>query len=427
MRITVRIILLPQQRLARAQFLQHGFVRVTLAVLFENGLADHAGGHLLGDGQFVGVGKRAVVIHGRINRQAVLASQIVVVQTVAGGDVNKTRAGVAGDELGGEQFASAIAKGVLVFHRRQLPGRQRRFRVILPAAFLRHGRQQSAKHNIVFFADARLDIRKLLVVSDGQIRGEGPGSRRPNHEERAGPAHHRKFHINALADVVVIFHLGFGQRGAAGDAPIHRLFAAIHEPPGHEVGKQAKLVRFVFLVERQVGILPIAQNAQALELRALKINVFARVSFAGPADVHRPGRRLARLAHVLRHLELDGQAMTVPAGNVGRAEPAQGFVLDDDVLENFVQSRANMDVAVGEGRPVVQDKFERAGATGLDLPVKLAAFPLPEPRRFALDQIRLHGEVCPRQIQRVFIIRRHQSLLIMAGADGVMRARRKAV
>ena len=53
MRIAVMIILLMQQRVADAEFVQHGFVGVALAVFFENGFADHFGGHLLLDRQFV--------------------------------------------------------------------------------------------------------------------------------------------------------------------------------------------------------------------------------------------------------------------------------------------------------------------------------------------------------------------------------------
>ena len=99
MRIAVMIIFLVQQRVAGAQFVQHGFVGVAFAVFFQNGFADHLGGHLLLDRQIVRVGELAVVIHRRINRQAVLRAEIVVFQAVAGRDVNEAGAGVAGDEI----------------------------------------------------------------------------------------------------------------------------------------------------------------------------------------------------------------------------------------------------------------------------------------------------------------------------------------
>ena len=92
MRIAVLIIFLVQQGLADAEFVENGLVGVALAVFFQNGFADHFRRHLLFDGQFIRVREAAVVIHGRINWQAVLASEIVVVEAVAGRDMDETRA-----------------------------------------------------------------------------------------------------------------------------------------------------------------------------------------------------------------------------------------------------------------------------------------------------------------------------------------------
>ena len=89
------IIFLVQQRVADAEFVQHGFVGVAFAVFFQNGFAEHFCGHLLLGGQIVRERKFSVVIHRRINRQAVRAAQIVVVLAVSGRDVNESRAGVA--------------------------------------------------------------------------------------------------------------------------------------------------------------------------------------------------------------------------------------------------------------------------------------------------------------------------------------------
>ena len=47
------IIFLMQQRVTQTELVQYGFVGVAFAVFFENGFADHFGGHLLLNGQFV--------------------------------------------------------------------------------------------------------------------------------------------------------------------------------------------------------------------------------------------------------------------------------------------------------------------------------------------------------------------------------------
>ena len=59
--------------------------------------------------------------------------------------------------------------------------------------------------------------------------------------------------------------------------------------------------------------------------------------------------------------------MAIPAGDVGRVEAGHGFGLDDEVLEDLVEGGAQVDVAVGVGRAVVQDVSGAAGAGGANL------------------------------------------------------------
>ena len=94
------VILLLAQRLADAQFVQHGFVRVALAVLLQNGSCRAvSAGICCSSGRSFVCREFAVVIHGRIDRQAVTAAEIVVVQTVAGRDVDEARARVVRHEI----------------------------------------------------------------------------------------------------------------------------------------------------------------------------------------------------------------------------------------------------------------------------------------------------------------------------------------
>ena len=67
-------------------------------------------------------------------------------------------------------------------------------------------------------------------------------------------------------------------------------------------------------------------------------------------------------AHFLRDLEFDGQTVAIPTGDVRGVETAQGFVFDDDVLENFIQGGADVDVAIGKGGAVMEDKLGGGGA-----------------------------------------------------------------
>ena len=96
--------------------------------------------------------------------------------------------------------------------------------------------------------------------------------------------------------------------------------------------------------------------------------------------------------------------MAIPARNVGRAEAAQGLVFDNDVLENLVERGTNVNIAVGKGRAVMQDKFLCACAVSLDFLVKSGGLPLFQPVRFPGDEVGLHREIGARQIQCVFVV-----------------------
>ena len=123
---------------------------------------------------------------------------------------------------------------------------------------------------------------------------------------------------------------------------------------------------FVFFAQSEIRIFPIAQDAEAFELGALEVDVFLGVSFAGAADGGGIGRGVAGLAHFLGDFEFDGQAVAIPAGNVGRTFAGERVKTDDDVLEDFVKGGADVDVAVREGRAVVKNEFGRGGAALLD-------------------------------------------------------------
>ena len=213
-----------------------------------------------------------------------------------------------------------------------------------------------------------------------------------------------KLHIHALADVVLIFDFGLRQRRAAGDTPIHRLLAAINKPLLDDVRKQPQLIRLVLLGQSQIRIIPVPEHAQAFELRPLDIDVFARIRVARRADGGGIGGRIARLPHLLSDLEFDRQPMAVPPRHVGRPEAAQRLVLDDDVLENLVQGIADVHIAIGEGRSVVQNILLRAGALGLNGSVKPGGLPLFQPGRFPRDEVRLHREIGLRQVQCVLVV-----------------------
>ena len=96
----------------------------------------------------------------------------------------------------------------------------------------------------------------------------------------------RKRRINRIADVVLVFDLRLRQRGFFDDAPHHRLRAAIKEPVLDELEYFAGDLGFGWIAHRQVRMIPVADDAEPLELLALHRNPMFRIGAAFPAESH---------------------------------------------------------------------------------------------------------------------------------------------
>ena len=112
------------------------------------------------------------------------------------------------------------------------------------------------------------------------------------------------------------------------------------------------------------------------------------------------GRHLQLFAaELLVDLDLDGQAVAVPAGDVGSVEAGHGLRLHDKVFEALVERVAEVDGAVGVGRAVVEDVGGAAGAGLAQLFIEAQRGPFFEAKRLILRQICLHGEGGLRQVR----------------------------
>jgi hypothetical protein len=159
-----------------------------------------------------------------------------------------------------------------------------------------------------------------------------------------------------VALVVVVLDLGLGQRGLLDRAPHHRLRALV-ERAGHEelhelLGDHPLGVE----VHRQVGVGPVAGDAEALELLALDVDPTPCEVTAFLAEVDHVDLVLVEPlgAVLLLDLPFDGQAVAVPAGDVAGVLPHHLLGADDHVLQDLVQRVPDVEVAVGVGRAVVE-------------------------------------------------------------------------
>src|SRR3989442_1836952 len=153
-----------------------------------------------------------------------------------------------------------------------------------PPAFFRDGGKQHRREDKSLIADADLRVAERGIVSNSEIGRQRPWCRRPDQDAGVRRADHRKFDVDTLADMVVVFDFGFGQRRAAGNTPVNGFLAAINKALLDNVSEQTQFVCFVIVVQCEIGIVPIAEDTEAFELLALEVDVFAGISLACFAD-----------------------------------------------------------------------------------------------------------------------------------------------
>ena len=214
--------------------------------------------------------------------------------------------------------------------------------------------------------------------------------------------HEWEFDKDGGAFLVGVLDFGLGQSGLGAVGPLDGLLRLIDRAIFDELGEDAQDAGFVAGVHRQVRALPITKDAEAAEGTALDVDEFERKLGAAAADF---GRLEAR--GFLDDLELDRQAVAVPAGDKRHGVAGHGLGFDDQILEQFIERGAHVDVAIGEGRAVVENEFRRLGraAAGEDFLVEPVGFPAREAGGFVLHQISPHRESRLRESQRVFVIR----------------------
>ena len=248
---------------------------------------------------------------------------------------------------------------------------------------------------------------------DGQISRECPGRGGPDrHRHRAAGQRRiqpgrvrgqRKRHVDRGRAVVLVLHLGLGQRREARRAPVDRLQSAVHPTRADELPQLAQDVRLVPELHRPIRVAPVPQAAQPLELLPLDVDELLGV---GAAQLPLLGDgHLARLGPKLPvHLVLDGQPVAVPARHVGRVVAEHGSGLDDHVLQDLVQRVPHVDVAVGIRGSVVQDP---ARPPLPDLPQRLVQrhlLPLAQELRLPLGEVGLHGKLGLGQVQGGLVV-----------------------
>src|SRR4029077_18487100 len=134
---------------------------------------------------------------------------------------------------------------------------------------------------------------------------------------------HAKAHIDRRRGALLVLDLRFGESGAAVQAPVHRLHALVECAVLDDAAEGAQLLRLVLRRHGEIRSLPVPEYPQALEVAALQLDLLLRVSATGgPESAH--VELAARAAVLLLDLQLDRQAVAVPARDIGRVEAIEG-------------------------------------------------------------------------------------------------------
>ena len=236
-----------------------------------------------------------------------------------------------------------------------------------------------------------------------------------------------ELHPDRVALVVLILDLGLGQRRALHHRPQHR-FRPLEQGTVHqELAEFTDDRRFSGKAHRRVGMVPVADDAEPLELLTLHVDPAAGKLAAFLTELI--DRHLVLVATggaiLLLDLPLNRQAVTVPAGNVIGILAQHLLRPVDHVLEDLVQRVTDVQMAVGVGRTVVENELRQA-ARGITLTVvEVHRLPPTEQVGLAPRQIRLHREVGARKNYGCFIVHVpiiHVRLAFGIGCGGRSRA-----
>ena len=254
--------------------------------------------------------------------------------------------------------------------------------------------------------DERVLERRVQV--ERLVRGDRPGGGGPDHRERIlgqrGQAEGgrqlvrlsaQEGHVQGLAALVGVLDLELGQRRRAVEAPVNRLQSAVDETAFDHPLEGADLAGLVGEVHRAIGVVPVGQHAQALEIGHLLVDLLGRESAA--LGLHVVAAQLA--AVLLFDRVLDRQAVTVPAWDKLGVKAGELPGLDHHVLEHLVDGMPHVDLAVGVRRAVGEDELGCIAARVAQLLVKPFVLPLLDPAGLALGQVAAHRERRVRQVQ----------------------------
>ena len=365
------------------------------------------------------LGEDAVGVDGTDGGDIVVAADVIVVYAVTGSGMYAAGTALESYVLAYDEQGFTVEERMLSLHELELGALDGAYDLVVAQPRLLHGVLiQLGRHDIVLFAALDDGVLIARTYADGEVSRQRPCGGSPDDEEDllridahslelAQIVGHTELDVDGMAGILGILDLRLGESCLALGTPVHGLETLVDVALICHIGKDLDLLSLELGSEGDVGIVPLADDAEALELLALVVDVAADELFTQLAQLGDGDIRRAADACLGARLELGGQAVGVPSGNEGGLEARHILVSDDEVLQNLVEGVTEVDIAVGVGRAVVQH-VQRLALVLLDqLVVDLLGFPALESLGLGLRQTSAHGEIGLRQIQGSVIILRH--------------------
>ena len=344
-------------------------------------------------------------------------ANVKVLGAETGSGVDTAGAGLQRNVVAVQNDGILIQQGVLCRHQLKLAalqGGQNGTGGIVDARLFADPLGQFLGHDIdLSIGDLKQYIVKPGIEGDGHVARDGPGGGGPDDKEEFGqiavPAQlalvvlHGELYKDGGTGVVLIFDFGLGQSGLVVGAPIDRLHAFIDKALLGHLAEDLDLPGLKLGLQGDIGVFPLTQNPQPLELGRHLLDVAQRKLLALVPELG-GGHFLPLHRLILQYSGLDGQAVGVPAGDIGGLNAGHVPGFDDDILQNLVHGGADMDIAVGIGGAVMEDEGGLTLIAGHHLLIEILFVHGLQHIRLPLGQCGPHGKVGLGKVDGVVVI-----------------------
>ena len=201
--------------------------------------------------------------------------------------------------------------------------------------------QQIFSHEENFAFAFNPSIFQSRVQSNSNVGRHGPRGSGPNYHvsffafssfrSLAVVFYQRHFYEDSRSFLFAVFDFCFSQSGFAVRAPVNGLFAFVDIAFVSHSTEYTDLLSFKAVMQSDVRIFPITQNAQTFEVFALNINPLQSEVMAFAAQSQRI-QLIAVQAQLFDSSVLNRHAVSIPAGNIRGIEATSIFVFHDDIF-----------------------------------------------------------------------------------------------